>query len=365
MDKMSKYDKKEVEAEIKQHKKSFRSYNLDMSFGELMNLHIDGELEIFPPYQRKFRWNDYQKTRFIESIILGIPIPSIFVAENEEGDWEVVDGLQRLSTFISFFGNLKEEEDSNNWTLGEGDILKTLNGLKCKDLPMKTRMNIKRSKCSVEIIQADDYDYTTRYELFNRLNTGGTKLSDQEIRNVIFRTISDTFNKFLETYSETPDFKNLIKISEEKEKKLYAQELILRFCALYNDPEKMKGNLSNFMNDFMGVFVSETKYDPIQIRKYEDILDRTIRVLKNSEIENIFSSKRGFSPSYYDGIMMGVSQNIDFYEKNPNLLKDRINELKESKDFKAFTSAGSNTKKKTMGRIRISKDIFAFTDSNE
>jgi len=364
---MRKYNKKEVETEIKQHKKSFKAYNLDMSFGELMNLHIDGELNIFPPYQRKFRWNLHQRTRFIESIMLGIPIPSIFVAENEEGDWEVVDGLQRLSTFISFFGNLEEGDSNNYWTLEEGDILKTLKGLKCKDLPMKTRMNIKRSKCTVEIIQADDSEYTTRYEVFNRLNTGGTKLSDQEIRNVIFRKNSDIFNNFLENYSDTPNFKNLINISPEKEKSLFAQELILRFCALYNGPEKMKGNLSNFLNDFMGIFVLETENDSNIIKEYENLLDRTIRILNNLKIHSIFSSKnrKGFSPTYYDGIMMGVSKNIDFYEKNLDLLKEKIIELKESDEFKSFAGAGSNTKKKTIGRIEISKEIFGNIDSNE
>ncbi|WP_042703199.1 DUF262 domain-containing protein [Methanobrevibacter arboriphilus] len=356
---MKKNEKKEVESEIYKHKKSFKSYNLNMSFGELMNMHSDNELNIFPPYQRKFRWSISQRTRFIESIILGIPIPSIFVAENEKGDWEVVDGLQRLSTFISFFGNL-EEDDNNSWTLEEGDILKTLNGLKCKDLPTKTRMNLKRSKCSVEIIQADDTEYTTRYEVFNRLNTGGTKLSDQEIRNVIFRKTSDTFNKFLEDYSNTSDFKNLINISPEKEKSLFGQELILRFFALYNGLEKMKGNLSNFLNDFMEWSVLEIENDSNILKEYENLLDRTIKILNDLKIDNIFSSKnrKGFSPTYYDGVMIGVSKNVDFYENNLDLLKDKIIELKENEEFKSFSGAGSNTKKKTIGRLKISKEIF-------
>ena len=75
---------------------------MDISFGKLMNLYITGEIFI-PDYQRHFRWTVSQRTRFIESLILGIPIPTIFVIKNDNGKWEVVDGMQRLSTFFSFF----------------------------------------------------------------------------------------------------------------------------------------------------------------------------------------------------------------------------------------------------------------------
>ena len=82
---------REIENDIKEAKKSFRSYRLDMSFGELMNLYEEDQLIISPSYQRLFRWDIHQRTRFIESLLIGIPIPTIFVSENKEGKWEVVD----------------------------------------------------------------------------------------------------------------------------------------------------------------------------------------------------------------------------------------------------------------------------------
>ena len=100
-----------LEKEIEKGRNSLTTDRLDMSFGELMSMYDDEELVIDPEFQRLFRWDQDQKTRFIESLLLGIPIPSIFVAENQEGKWEIVDGLQRLSTVLSFFGKLKNNNE--------------------------------------------------------------------------------------------------------------------------------------------------------------------------------------------------------------------------------------------------------------
>lgn len=104
----------DVEETIAKKRNSLKTDRLDMSFGELMNMYEDGDLFITPEYQRVFRWTNFQQTRFIESVLLGIPIPPIFVAEDTNGKWEVVDGLQRISTIFSFFGLLKSLPEKNN-----------------------------------------------------------------------------------------------------------------------------------------------------------------------------------------------------------------------------------------------------------
>ncbi|PSU58635.1 hypothetical protein CTM75_16610 [Photobacterium phosphoreum] len=124
-----------------------------MSFGELMNMFEDGELFITPEYQRVFRWSLFQQTRFIESVLLGIPIPPIFVAEDDEGKWEVVDGLQRISTIFSFFGILESMPAKNNTVLSEGEMVKDLAGITIDSLPIKLKTTIKRSVCRVEIVR--------------------------------------------------------------------------------------------------------------------------------------------------------------------------------------------------------------------
>src|SRR5690554_1087769 len=157
--------------EVESARNSLKTDRLDMSFGEIMSMYERDEIIINPEFQRFYRWTDQQKTRFMESVFLGIPIPPIFVAEDDNGRWELVDGLQRLSTVLSFFGILKVMPKKNNWILEDGDIVKSLEGFSNSELPMKLQLNVKRATCRVEIIKWDS-QYDMRFELFNRLNTG-------------------------------------------------------------------------------------------------------------------------------------------------------------------------------------------------
>ena len=97
--------------EIDQKRTEFKTESYPMSIGELINLYEKGEIVINPDFQRYFRWTNTQKSRLIESILLGIPIPSIFVFQRQDGIWEVVDGLQRISTLLQFMSDLPEIED--------------------------------------------------------------------------------------------------------------------------------------------------------------------------------------------------------------------------------------------------------------
>jgi len=166
-------NKEDLQDLIESKRNDLKPERLDMSFGEIMNIYQEGDILISPEFQRLFRWSDYQKTRFIESILLGIPVPPIFVAEDENGKWELVDGLQRLSTIFSFFGILKKNEseldqEKNNWIFTEGDIINSLEGKSRDDLPLKFQTAIKRSVCRVEILHWDGENNTLKYELFNR-----------------------------------------------------------------------------------------------------------------------------------------------------------------------------------------------------
>ncbi|MDE7414810.1 MAG: DUF262 domain-containing protein, partial [Lachnospiraceae bacterium] len=163
-----------LEKQITDERARLSTDRMDVSFGELINMYKVGELVIRPEYQRLFRWTRSQKTILIESILLGIPVPPIFVAEDESGVWELVDGLQRISTIISFFGDLDEklmtispndslneelnEDEENNvnkWTLESGGLVKELEGFNVDSLPKKYIINIKRAVCRVEILRGE------------------------------------------------------------------------------------------------------------------------------------------------------------------------------------------------------------------
>jgi len=116
--------------EIGTARKVIVSDGYEMSIGELMNLYRDDELRIDPAFQRLFRWDDTRKTRFIESLLLGIPIPPIFVFQDEKGIWELIDGLQRLSTIFQFTNILKgpRAEELGPLTLEGTNFLPSLAG---------------------------------------------------------------------------------------------------------------------------------------------------------------------------------------------------------------------------------------------
>lgn len=108
---------KSLENEITNARREIKADSYQMSIGELTNLYKDNELIIAPEYQRLFIWSGDQKSKLIESILIGIPLPSFFVAQDDDGNWEVIDGLQRISTFLQLQGILRDESDSSKLSL--------------------------------------------------------------------------------------------------------------------------------------------------------------------------------------------------------------------------------------------------------
>jgi hypothetical protein len=325
-----------------------------MSFGEIMSMYEKQEIIIDPEFQRLFRWDTYQKTRFIESILIGIPIPPIFVAEDESGRWELVDGLQRISTIFSFFGVLRTMPEKNNWIMCSGDIASELENLGCKDLPLKFQLNIKRASCRVEIIKWNSA-FDMRYELFNRLNTGGSELTDQEIRNAIFRGVSKEFNAFLRRSAEIPEFTNLIHPTERQKEQLYMDELVLRFCSLYDFKGELSENISQHMTSYMKIAVAK----PENITALENVFKEVIKVLAPIGKEVFRGSNNVFSTSLYDCVTIGISKYITRYSKErTDIVISKIEELKASDNFKKSSGSASASKSRILKRIEVADEIF-------
>jgi len=352
MDKLEK-----LESILEKTRNGLSTDRLDMSFGEIMSMYERDEIVIDPEFQRLFRWDDYQKTRFIESILIGIPIPPIFVAEDEEGRWELVDGLQRISTIFSFFGILKTMPDKNSWILGKGDLIEDLEDLACKDLPLKFQLNIKRASCRVEIIKWNSA-FDMRYELFNRLNTGGSDLTDQEIRNAIFRGVSKDFNSFIRRCSENQNFINIIKPTARQLEQLYMDELVLRFCSLIDLPAELSQNISQHMTKYMREAVKQ----PEKIGHLETLFNEVVSILNPIGKEVFRGTNRVFSTSLYDCVMIGISNNIKVYKlmRTDNLIA-KINELKESPNFRKASGSASASKSRILKRIEVANEIFGDT----
>lgn len=352
-----------LQQQVEEQRNLLSTDRLDLSFGEIMRMYQDGDIIIRPAFQRYFRWDEEQRTRFIESILLGIPIPPIFVAADGKGVWELVDGLQRISTILSFFGILKSEDEGikskNNWTMTEGDKVPMLENFTYELLPELFKRNLKRATCRVEILNWNS-NYDMRYELFNRLNTGGSPLTQQEIRNCIYRDISDEFNDFLKHISENANFKKLIALNDEQVERLYHEELALRFISLYNNASNIKSSISQHMTDFMKHALENKKFD---YKGCEEIFSKVFALLNRQPLDSsIFRQSNGaFATALYDVITIGIAENYDLYRtQTAEMILEKINnEVRQDDVLMKFTRRGGNNQKgRIKNRLREAMRIF-------
>ena len=256
--------------EIQAARKKVVTDGYEMSIGEIINLYKDGELVIDPAFQRLYRWSDERKTRFIESLILGIPIPPIFVYQDENGVWELIDGLQRLSTILQLTGDLKGEraEELGPLILNGTRFLPSLDGKRWKEsengandgINQPLQIEIKRSRVRVEILKSDS-DVSAKFELFQRLNTGGASLTEQEVRNSIAVALNRDFYNWLIERSNDEAF---VATTDQTETALTSQagvELALRFFAFRYVPYRAGMDVNEYLDDALMNMATDNSFD--------------------------------------------------------------------------------------------------------
>lgn len=331
-------------------KVDFNTY--DMTTKELVSLVSDGTINISPEYQRQFRWEEERQSSLIESIFLGIPVPSLFMATNSDNTWEVIDGVQRLSTIINFVA----ERDSvirNKIKKSEPLKLKGLNKLSLfndhtfSELPPTVRLEFNLKPIKV-ITLSDKSDKLVRFDLFERLNTGGVKLSDQEIRSCVY---TGDFVRFIKRLSHEENFRAVTKKPSRRETDGTIEELVLRFFAYLYDRDSFEHNVKDFLNEFMA------KGQEMDQEELEDIFKKVFIQLRRLE-HGIVKTINGNNTStiLWEAVTIGAAEAIksgkeqlylnDFYEwvKNP--------------EFNKLVTGATNSKAKVMQRIEYAKQKF-------
>ena len=343
-----------------------RVRELDISFGELISLHEDNELIISPDYQRLFRWSEQQQSRLIESILVGLPIPPIFVVENQDSRLELVDGLQRISTILHFMNSDSITNPSQKMLQLDGcDIIEQINGLIFAKLPVSLRLQIKRSSVRMVIIQRQS-SYQFRYEMFKRLNTGGTLLSSQEIRNCSARMVGDkgiNFYEFLIECSKNTHFSTCIESLPEREiEQKKNEELVLRFFALKNSKDSFKGHVTDWLDAYMdSVILEKTTFN---YKEEREIFKKLFRFLETVMKDEAFVRFReghpigGLAPTFFEGYTMGTLQVLDKLKHINNFkkIRDKMVEIRNRQEFLDNIGPGANTQAKLEKRIQIVKE---------
>lgn len=336
-----------------------------MSFGELANKYRDKEIIIHPDFQRLFRWSEGKQSRFIESLLLKLPIPPFFLIENEDSTWELVDGLQRISSYLHFTGALLDRKDCY-LELTECDIIPELNNFTYKDLPIALQLALKNRYIRLEVIRKGS-DSRLRYDMFKRLNTGGENLSDQEIRNSTIRILNDEFNKFIIRLAGNDDFRKCTStLTEDKISEKYDQELVLRFFAFKNNRDKFKHDVADFMTEYMEAVSDPKKKDiVIDYAMEASIFEKTFKILKETLDEYAFSRTNekgnyvlGFIVYHYEAFTLGIQKHLHKIDLcNPTQMqkiKEEFESIKRDQEFREYTTGGGrNTKKYLNDRVEF------------
>lgn len=315
-----------LRTEIEAKRKEIRTDAYPMSIGEWVSLYESNEIDIHPEFQRFFRWTEEQKTNLIESILLGIPIPPVFVSQRENGVWDVVDGLQRLSTIYQLLGILKDEKGKpvDPLVLRGTKYLPSLKG-RCwasaddekKSLPPDARLLIKRAKLAASIILRES-DETAKYDLFQRLNTGGSQLSPQEVRNCILVMLNRDLYFWLRELANHQAFTDCVALSERPVEEAYDIELVLRFVLFSRIPVaelKEVGDVGVFLTDRMREVAANSNFDRALYEKSFKETFETLSRCVGSDAFKRFNKKKGrheggFLLSQYEVVALGLGYNI-------------------------------------------------------
>ncbi len=301
-------------------------------------MYREGELELHPEFQRFYRWTDEQKSRLIESLLLGIPIPSFFVYQRPDGVWDVVDGLQRLSAIFQVMGILRDLDgellppltltstkylpsmDGRQWGTNEADP----NGL-----GGELQRVLKRSKLDIKIVLRES-DADTRLELFQRLNTGGTELSSQELRNCLILMVSPDALDTLREIADTPSFQRTIALSDRNLEEQYDIELVVRFIVLRMHSTEGLGALGTMLDDEIVEIVRDAEFN---WDHEQEVFRRTFDVIDASLALNAFrrcgedgvARSGGFIVSLYEIFALGLG--AYYHEEAEDLDGDRLAEI--------------------------------------
>ncbi len=311
------------------------------------------DIDLSPDYQRNYVWLANDKTenkcsRLIESLLLNIPIPVIYFAEQAETlKYEVIDGQQRLYTFYRFL--------NDEFALKGLEIRGDVNGKKYSELAQKDRDEIrKRSIRAIVILNESDEEI--KFEVFERLNLGSVQLTPQEIRN---NTLRGPFNALLKELALRPLFKKMLNLRLKSDQENMAhEELVLRFFAYHDSGYKRAKNLSSFLTDFMRKNQNPSKK---ALRIYTKLFDSTINLVYEYLKDRAFSSLSKKTKTWtvksnrslYDAEMLAFADFIDKPIKvTPSQFQKKLEELMTDKDFKKSLHSQAGGK---MIESRVSK----------
>ncbi len=336
------------------------AYNELRSCADIVRMWRNGQLTIQPDFQRDVVWKKPDQSRLIDSLIKQLPIPSMCISlDFNTNERLVIDGLQRISTIISFLTNdeyqLSLLDDIDPKISG-----KTVSAIKSKNRTLYDRVEnltipITVLRCDYQKKQHMDYLFT----IFHRLNSGGTKLNNQEIRNCIY---NGKLNTLLKSTVKYPNYKRLFNIDEDKTYRFAFEELNLRYFAFSELLDKYNGKLAKFLNDYMYDKEKNPKFPKITDGEIEDKrkqFQKTIDLTYTKVYNNQSAEK--VSKSVIEAVLVAVDKNAGYIDGLSTVdAQELLTALRNDPLFSVESlKEGLSQRTKVIGRINRAIEIFS------
>lgn len=329
------------------------AFNELRSCSDLKRLNDVKQLEIQPDFQREDVWQATQQTRFIDSLAKQLPIPSMCISLDYKTDKrQIVDGLQRMSSILKFLSD-DEWRLSNLEDIDARISNKTVAYIRENHPEIYSR--VENTVIPVTVIRCDlskrshqEYLFT----IFHRLNTGGMKLNNQEIRNCIY---SGIFNEMLKSVAWSDNSKAIFGLIEGKKYRFSTEELLLRFLAFSENLERYKRPLPRFLNEYMSKFRRSTE-EQVQLKRV--LLERALKVVYEKALGS--EPLPRLSKATVEGIFVGVIKNLDALEAIPDEeVKKCYQNLRRHEEFSVDSlKEGLSDATKVASRLKAATGIF-------
>jgi Protein of unknown function DUF262 len=330
-----------------------------MSIGEVVSMYDNGELIINPEFQRLFRWDASQKSKLIESLLLGIPLPPIFVFEKDNGSWELIDGLQRVSTILEFMGKLNGPDGHlgppsileatkylpslHNAVWEQSDLIPGTPREDQIEIAKKYQLSIRRSRIGVEILKRPSDDQT-KFDLFQRLNAGGTQANAQELRNCVMLMVNPEYYRAVKRAAEQNPFQTVVAVSEDQIERQRHMEFAIRFLVHTYVPYDGKLDVEEYIDegtiDLAGASNGATA---------NDLINNTFALL--NEVAGGDALRRFENGRHVgkiglvglEGIAVGVAKNLQAIlalRAPEEFVRNRMQQFWSQEEAESFTSPG-------------------------
>lgn len=323
---------------------------------------LEDNIRINPEFQRRDRWDEERQSRLIESLLMNVPVPPVFLGEDDYGFYVVLDGRQRLTAIQNFLNNTLALKGLVVWD--------DLNGLRFNDLVKRGLDKHLTRRFLSAIALLKESSPAIKYDVFDRLNTGGVKANEMEVRNAVFR---GPFTDALHKLSRHPVFCKAWEIPvdpiEAQSNPIYQKmidlSIVLRFFAL-SDPEKIDTTFKDFLGEFMEernkLYIADPDLERVDAERFERAVVNSLAVFGTNSFRNPSKMMKG-PPSLpiAEAIMIGLS------EYDPALITEEIAAqikadfatLCSDSDFLKSVSSGTNGKGAIKTRINKARDMFS------